>query len=139
MFHSIDGLEHGIFYISSIKKDETNNTLIFYLMNGGSIKEAYGSASEMDDAFQEFMNKGLFIEIEDKVFNVIHFSSIGKSELGNDYLVNITIRTGESIIGKFDNEQDRDNLYDAIISTSFGGGGGTPSVSGGKLIQMIFQ
>lgn len=135
MFHSIDGLEHGIFYISSIKKDETNNTLIFYLMNGGSIKEAYGSASEMDDAFQEFMNKGLFIEIEDKVFNVIHFSSIGKSELGNDYLVNITIRTGESIIGKFDNEQDRDNLYDAIISTSFGGGGGTPSVSGGKLIQ----
>lgn len=136
MFHSIDGLEHGVFYISSIKKDETNNTLIFYLMNGGNIKEQYGSADEMNDTFQEFMDKGLFVEIDDKVFNVIHFSSIGKAELGNDYLVNITVRTGEPIIGKFDNEQDRDELYDAIVNTAFGGGGGgTPTQSGGKLIQ----
>lgn len=135
MFKSIDGREHGIFYISSIKKDATNNTLIFYLMNGGNIKEQYGSADEMDNTFQEFMDKGLFIEVEDRVFNIIHFSTVDKADMGNDYLVHIVVRTGETIIAKFDNDADRDALYDSIVNSNWGGGGGTPTSSGGKLIQ----
>lgn len=136
MFKSIDGREHGIFYISSIKKDTSNNTLIFYLMNGGNIKEQYGSADEMDNTFQEFMDKGLFVEVEDRVFNIIHFSTVDKADVGNDYLVHIVVRTGETIIAKFDNDTDRDALYDSIVNSNWGGGGGgTPTSTGGKLIQ----
>lgn len=136
MFKTIDGREHGIFYISSIKKDTANNTLIFYLMNGGNIKEQYGSADEMDNTFQEFMDKGLFVEVEDRVFNIIHFSTIDKADMGDDYLVHIIVRTGETIIAKFDNDTDRDALYDSIVNSNWGGGGGgTPTPTGGKLIQ----
>lgn len=122
MFRTIGGYERGVFYISSIKKDPDNNTLIFYLMNGGSIKEQYGSADEMNNTYQSYMDIGLFVPIYDRIFNTLHFSTVGKVDIDNRYQVHIVIRTGETIIGDFNTEAERDKFYETVMDTSFGGG-----------------
>lgn len=122
MFRTIGGYERGVFYISSIKKDPDNNTLIFYLMNGGSIKEQYGSVDEMNNTYQSYMDIGLFVPIYDRIFNTLHFSTVGKVDIDNRYQVHIVIRTGETIIGDFNTAAERDKFYETVMDTSFGGG-----------------
>lgn len=114
MFHVINGLERGVFYISSVKKDPNTNTLIFYLMNGGNLREQYGSQDEMENTYQEFMDKGMFIEVEDRMFNIFHFSTVDKADIDNEYLCHIVLRTGETLIAKFDTAEARDEFYDRI-------------------------
>lgn len=122
MFQTIAGHEHGIFYISSVKKDPDNNTLIFYLMNGGNIREQYGSQDEMENTYQEFVNHGLFVEVDDRVFNTIHFSTIDKADLDDEYFVHIVLRTGETLMARFDTEADRDEFFDELMNSSMSGG-----------------
>lgn len=116
MFHVIEGHERGMFYISSIKKDPEHNVLVFYLMNGGHLREQYGSQDEMNNTYNEFLSHGMFVEVDDRVFNVFHFSTVDKADVGGEYFVHIVLRTGETLMAQFDNEQDRDDFYNDILS-----------------------
>lgn len=122
MFKTINGRETGIFYISSIKKDTAENTLIFYLMNGGSFKEQYGSADEMENTYNEFIDNGFFIQVEGRLFNTLHFSTIDKADVDGKYLLHIVVRTGETIICSYDTAAERDDFFDEVIDSTMAGG-----------------
>lgn len=123
-------------FFTSLRIHETEDKkyeLWIYTKNGSKEIESFDSLDEAEQRKSVFTSSGSYTEIGNVSYNLMHVSSLEKQDIilddgSNQYRV-ILNRASLGVDSyrpykSFDNESDRDNYYDTLLTMGIGSGGG---------------